>query len=115
MINIETWFPTFIGQEILQDHEKIAKEIVPICKKLQKKIKYKESGWVATLYQTCYTHNICKDKNFDLINNIIYQKVHEYIKAIGGTYTIHTLRVGLIFIRNTISKNFTAILIRWYL
>ena len=52
MINIETWFPTFIGQEILQDHEKIAKEIVPICKKLQKKIKYKESGWVATLYQT---------------------------------------------------------------
>ena len=33
MINIETWFPTFIGQEILQDHEKIAKEIVPICKK----------------------------------------------------------------------------------
>ena len=90
MINIETWFPTFIGQEILPDHEKIAKEIVPICKKLQKKIKYKESGWVATLYQTCYTHNICNDKKFDLINNIVYQKVHEYIKAIGGTYTIHT-------------------------
>ena len=77
MINIETWFPTFIGQEILQDHEKIAKEIVPICKKLQKKIKYKESGWVATLYQTCYTHNICNDKKFDLINNIVYLLTEE--------------------------------------
>jgi|TARA_R110000787_G_scaffold29556_3_gene80028 uncharacterized protein (TIGR02466 family) len=89
MINIETWFPTFIGQEILEDHEKIAKKIVPICKKIQGKIKNTENNWVSKLYQTCHTHNICGNKKFDYINKIIYQKVHEYIAAIGGKEIIN--------------------------
>tara|TARA_R100001163_G_scaffold65229_1_gene61686 strand:- start:136 stop:720 length:585 start_codon:yes stop_codon:yes gene_type:complete len=89
MINIETWFPTFIGQEVLKDNEKIAKKIVPICKEIQSKIKNKENNWVSKLYQTCHTYNICSDKRFDIINNIVYEKVHEYIKAIGGTLIIN--------------------------
>ena len=89
MINIETWFPTFIGQEVLKDNEKIAKKIVPICKEIQSKIKNKENNWVSKLYQTCHTYNICNDKRFDIINNIVYEKVHEYIKAIGGTLIIN--------------------------
>jgi len=36
MINIETWFPTYIGQEIISDNKKIEKKITPLCKKIKK-------------------------------------------------------------------------------
>jgi|TARA_R100001463_G_scaffold5049_1_gene17813 uncharacterized protein (TIGR02466 family) len=87
-MNIETWFPTLIGQEILEDHKKIAKKITPVCKKIKKQIPAKKNTWVSKLYQTCATHDICKDKNFDTINNIIYKKVNEYVQKIGSKQSI---------------------------
>ena len=71
MINIETWFPTFIGQEVLKDNEKIAKKIVPICKEIQSKIKNKENNWVSKLYQTCHTYNI-----FNVYKKYDFQEFH---------------------------------------
>lgn len=89
MINIETWFPTFIGQEIISDNKKIEKKLTPLCKKIQKQKPNVKNGWVAKLYNTCHSHNICGDKRFNIINNIIYNKVHEYVKALGSTQIIH--------------------------
>ena len=85
MINIETWFPTYIGQEIISDNKKIEKKLTPLCKKIQKV----KNSWVAKLYNTCHSYNICADKRFDIINNIVYNKVHEYIKALGSTQVIN--------------------------
>jgi uncharacterized protein (TIGR02466 family) len=88
MINIETWFPTYIGQEILEDNKKIEKKLTPICKKIQKQNPDVKNGWVSKLYNTCHSYDICKDKEFNIINNIIYNKVDEYIKVLGGKETI---------------------------
>lgn len=90
MINIETWFPTYIGQEIISDNKKIEKKLTPICKKIQKQNPIIKNGWVSKLYNTCHSYNICKDKNFNIINNIIYQKTHEYLRALGSTQVINT-------------------------
>ena len=89
MINIETWFPTYIGQEIISDNKKIEKKLTPLCKKIQKEKPDVKNTWVAKLYNTCHSYNICADKRFDIINNIVYSKVHEYIKALGSTQVIN--------------------------
>jgi len=87
-VNIESWFPTLIGQEILPNHNEIAKKIVPVCKKIQKKTPNIENDWISKLYQTCHTHNICDDPKFKLINNIIYEKVYEYLTKLNSTQKI---------------------------
>tara|TARA_R110000824_G_scaffold8661_1_gene39053 strand:- start:3281 stop:3859 length:579 start_codon:yes stop_codon:yes gene_type:complete len=85
---VENWFPTYIGFEVKEDHKKISSKLTPVCKKIQKQTSNAKNEWVSKLYQTCHTHDICKDKKFDIINNYIYKKVEEYIKTISSKQKI---------------------------
>ena len=85
---VETWFPTYIGFEINGDHKKISAKLSPICRKIKDNTKNIKNQWVSKLYQTCHTHDICKDKKFNIINDYVYQKVEEYVKTLNSKQKI---------------------------
>ena len=59
-------------------------DLVKHCHKLAKKVDRGGNNWInKNTYNTCTTHNICKDIKFKKLNDWIYREVNLFVKEIG--------------------------------
>ena len=68
MLNVNSYFSTFIGQSINPNHKQIENKLVNRCYELQKTIKKGGEGWISDeTYNTDKTYNVSNDIIFSLI------------------------------------------------
>ena len=69
-VNLDQWYPTFIGHCDYSEHKKIEKDLVKECLFLSKKIKKGGKEWVSNkTYNTLNTYNIIHNNKFEKLNS----------------------------------------------
>ena len=98
-VNLDQWYPTFIGHCDYSEHKKIEKDLVKECLFLSKKIKKGGKEWVSNkTYNTLNTYNIIHNNKFEKLNSWICNRVADYsnnlkyksnYECIGGWFNIY--------------------------
>ena len=84
MLNVNSYFSTFIGQSINPNHKQIENKLVDRCYELQKTIKKGGEGWISDeTYNTDKTYNVSNDINFSEVTDFIQKGVHNYMLQTG--------------------------------
>lgn len=78
-------FPIPVGFSENPNHKLIKNKLIKECKSLKKKIKKGGNNWDATVYNTCETNNLHDNKNFDDLNDWIFNEVKVFADKLGYT------------------------------
>ena len=84
MLNVNSYFSTFIGQSINPNHKQIENKLVDRCYELQKTIKKGGEGWISDeTYNTDKTYNVSNDIIFSEVTDFIQKGVYNYMLQTG--------------------------------
>ena len=83
-MKIHNLFCTPISQSFYPEHSNIKDDLINHCFDIKSKIDSGGNDWISkSVYTTCNTYNIYKDKKFKLLNDWIYGQVTEFKNTIG--------------------------------
>ena len=84
-MKIQGLFPTPIGFSENPSQKLIKSKLIKECELLKKKVKCGGDNWNSTVYNTCQTSNLHKNKKFDNLHNWIFNEVKVFADKLGYT------------------------------
>ena len=84
-MKIEGIFITPVGFSENPNHKTTRDKLIKECKALKKKTKCGGDNWDATVYNTCETNNLHRNKKFDELHTWIFNEVKVFADKLGYT------------------------------